>query len=58
MFGGDKVWRIALSKVVGEFLQQRYAAYYYYVIITCTVHVRDCVCNHEADTRMSSFVVA
>ena len=62
MFGGDKVWRIASSKVVGkikcgECLQQHCAAYYYYVIITCTVHVRDCVCNHEVGTRISSFVV-
>ena len=61
MFGGDKVWRIALSKVIGEkkfgeCLQQRCAAYYY-VIITCRVHVRDCVCNHEAGMRMSSFVL-
>ena len=35
MFGGDKVWRIALSKVVGEkkfgeCLQQCCMAYYYY----------------------------
>lgn len=34
------------------------AYYYYYNVITCTIHVRDCVCNHEASTRMSSgFVV-
>ena len=35
MFGGDKVWRMASSKVVGEkkfgeCLQQRCMAYYYY----------------------------
>ena len=62
MFGGDKVWQIASSKVVGEkmfgeCLQQRCVAYYYYVIITCTVHARDYVCNQEVCTRMSSFVV-
>ena len=54
MFGGGKVWRITSSKVVsekkfGECLQQHCTAtyYYYYVLITCTVHVRDCMCNHE-----------
>ena len=62
MFGGDKVWRITSSKVVGgkkfgECLKQHCTAYYYYVIITCRVHVRDCVCNHEAGMRMSSFIV-
>ena len=40
----------------GECLQQRCVAYYY-VIITCRVHVRDCMCNNEAGTRMSSFIV-
>ena len=29
----------------------------YYVIITCTVHMRNCVCNHKVGMRMSSFVV-
>ena len=61
MFGVDKVWQIASSKVVGEkkfgkCLQQHCAAYYY-EIITCRIHVRDCVCNHEVGTRMNSFVV-
>ena len=41
----------------GECLQQHCVAYYYYVIITSTVHVRDCVCNHEADTRISTFII-
>ena len=41
----------------GKYLQQCCVAFYYYVIITCTVHIRDCMCNHEAGTRMSNFVV-
>ena len=54
MFGGDKVWRIALSKAVGE---KKFGEYLKHVIITCTVHMRDCMCNHEAGTRMSSFII-
>ena len=57
LYGGN-VWQIPSSKVVGECLQQHcVVCCYYYVIITCTVYVRDCVCNHEAGTRMCSFVI-
>ena len=58
MFGGGKVWRIASSKVVDEkkLWQMPTAALrrrlllliIMYSLHVATVHVRDCMCNHEA----------